>query len=159
MKKSVKKTAEKQARKAARPAAKKAKKAAVKPASRPQKAAPAEAFTKKEISEILARLSGMRKDIAKTVDDKKNLDMTEPEVGDSIDQAAQSLDKEILFELSDNERSMLDDIEAALRKLDNGTYGVCEHCKKRIEKKRLKALPPARYCMVCQSGAEKSRSR
>lgn len=147
-------------RKPAKPAAKKAKKTSAVKSRAPRaaaKAAPADAFTKKELSEIEARLSEMRGDITKAVDDKKNFDMTEPEVGDSIDQAAQSLDKEILFELSDNERSMLDNIEAAMRKLDNGTYGMCEHCKKRIEKKRLKALPAARYCMLCQSGSEKSR--
>ena len=83
--------------------------------------------------------------------------MGEPEVGDSIDQATQSLDKEILFELSDNERKMLGDIEAALRKMEKGTYGLCEHCKRTIEKKRIKALPSARYCMSCQSGSEKTR--
>jgi len=99
----------------------------------------------------------MRSDIAKTMNDKRTFDMMEPEVGDPIDQASQSLDKEILFELSDNERAMLDSIEAALRKIENGAYGICEHCKKRIEKKRLKALPPARYCLLCQSGTEKNR--
>ncbi|OGR50630.1 MAG: hypothetical protein A2049_10955 [Elusimicrobia bacterium GWA2_62_23] len=99
----------------------------------------------------------MKTDIAKNVEDKRNLDMGEPEVGDSIDQATQSLDKEILFELSDNERKMLGDIEAALRKMEKGTYGLCEHCKRTIEKKRIKALPSARYCMSCQSGSEKTR--
>ncbi|MBU2572773.1 MAG: TraR/DksA family transcriptional regulator [Elusimicrobia bacterium] len=167
-KKSVKKTGHK----AAKAAGQKAKKApAVKRRPAPRRSAAssrrstrplpkggaAEAFTKKEISEIQAELSEMRNDIAKAVDKKKALDMTEPEVGDSIDQAAQSLDKEILFELSDNERTMLDSIEAALRKIENGTYGVCEHCKKRIEKKRLKALPSARYCLLCQNGSERNR--
>ncbi|OGS05622.1 MAG: hypothetical protein A3J70_00130 [Elusimicrobia bacterium RIFCSPHIGHO2_02_FULL_61_10] len=99
----------------------------------------------------------MKTDIAKNVEDKKNLDLLEPEVGDSIDQATQSLDKEILFELSDNERKILRDIEAALRKMEKGTYGLCEHCKNIIEKKRIKALPSARYCMICQSGSEKNR--
>ncbi|MBI4802963.1 MAG: TraR/DksA family transcriptional regulator [Elusimicrobia bacterium] len=157
--KKAKKSAGKPIHKAAKAAVKKAKKApAVKRRPLPKGGA-AQAFTKKEISEIRARLSELRSDIAKTVGDKRALDMTEPEVGDSIDQAAQSLDKEILFELSDNERTMLDNIEAALRKIENGTYGVCEHCKKRIEKKRLSALPSARYCLLCQSGSEKNRIR
>lgn len=132
------------------------------PAARTAKAAPAkkqhgEALTKQELAEIAAGLNDMKADIAKNVEDKKNLDLLEPEVGDSIDQATQSLDKEILFELSDNERKILRDIEAALRKMEKGTYGLCEHCKNTIEKKRIKALPSARYCMVCQSGSEKNR--
>jgi DnaK suppressor protein len=114
-------------------------------------------FPQKELEEIKLKLGEMRENLSKNVEDKKNLDMLEPEVGDSIDQASQSLDKEILFELSDNERKTLDNIDAALRKMDNGVYGFCEHCKNQIEKKRLKALPSARYCLPCQSGAEKSR--
>ncbi|MDA8132070.1 MAG: TraR/DksA family transcriptional regulator [Elusimicrobia bacterium] len=100
----------------------------------------------------------MKTDISKNVEDKRNMDLLEPEVGDSIDQASQSLDKEILFELSDNERRILRDIDAALRKMEKGTYGLCEHCKKPIQKKRIKALPSARYCMACQSGSERSGS-
>ena len=52
---------------------------------------------------------------------------------------------------------MLGDIEAALRKMEKGTYGLCEHCKNGIEKKRIKALPSARYCITCQSGTELKR--
>lgn len=136
--------------------------AAKAPASKPAKpvqtkAAPAaETLTKAELAEIAANLTEMKIDIAKNVEDKKNLDLLEPEVGDSIDQATQSLDKEILFELSDNERKILRDIDAAIRKMEKGTYGQCEHCKKIIDKKRIKALPSARYCMACQSGSERS---
>ncbi len=161
MKKTVKKAAVKKApvKKAAKilsaphrpPAAKAAQ------ASAPKKTPASEALTKAELAEIASGLSEMKTDIAKNVEDKKNLDLLEPEVGDSIDQATQSLDKEILFELSDNERKILRDIEAALRKMEKGTYGLCEHCKNIIEKKRIKALPSARYCMTCQSGSEKNR--
>lgn len=151
MKKTTKKTVKKAAPKAAvkskpRPAA----------ARKPEPAGK-DTLTKAELSEISSKLYEMRTDIAKNVEDKKNLDLLEPEVGDSIDQATQSLDKEILFELSDNERKMLGDIDAALRKMEKGTYGLCEHCKRVIEKKRIKALPSARYCMACQSGSERSR--
>lgn len=122
-----------------------------------KKSRAAEALTRQELAEIAASLEQMKTGVSKNVEDKKNLDLLEPEVGDSIDQATQSLDKEILFELSDNERKILRDIEAALRKMEKGTYGLCEHCKNIIEKKRIKALPSARYCMTCQSGSEKNR--
>lgn len=159
------KTADKKTVRKAAPAAKPAGKTAARKAApakagkpAPQKSRQEEALTRSELAEIAASLSEMKADIAKNVEDKKNLDLLEPEVGDSIDQASQSLDKEILFELSDNERQILRDIDAALRKMEKGTYGLCEHCKKPIEKKRIKALPSARYCMVCQSGSEKSGS-
>jgi len=114
-------------------------------------------WIKKELENIKLKLDAMRESLSKNVEDKKTLDMLEPEVGDTIDQATQSLDKEILFELSDNERKMLDNIDASLRKMDNGIYGLCEHCKTPIERKRIKALPSARYCLPCQSGSEKNR--
>ncbi|HAH31043.1 MAG TPA: hypothetical protein DCL44_01875 [Elusimicrobia bacterium] len=114
-------------------------------------------LSKAEMDQLAHSLKAMKDSVSKTVEEKKKLDLPEPEVGDSIDQASQSLEKEILFELSDSEMGELGDIEAALRKIENGTYGVCEHCKRVIEKKRIKAIPSARYCLPCQSGSEKYR--
>jgi len=48
----------------------------------------------------------------------------------------------------------LEEINVALRKLDNGTYGLCETCGARIERARLEVLPQARHCMTCQSRQE-----
>lgn len=94
-----------------------------------------------------------RNDVLKIVRHKE-MDLVAQDVGDEADQAAQSLEKEMLFELSDNERNTLDNIEAALRKMEKNTYGLCENCRNPIGLKRLKALPYARYCIVCQSKAE-----
>jgi DnaK suppressor protein len=48
-------------------------------------------------------------------------------------------------------RETLDDVEHALAKLDDGTYGVCEDCGKPINPARLEAKPAARYCIDCAS--------
>ncbi len=76
------------------------------------------------------------------------------EVGDDIDIAQQTLGKEILHELSDTQRNLLDAIETAIEKIEKGEYGICEKCKKPIPKKRLKFLPWARYCIKCQINTE-----
>lgn len=112
-------------------------------------------FTNKQLALIKKHLLKKKEDIIKTVTEKKNLDILEPEVGDNIDTATHGLDKEMFFELSDNDRTMLDDIESALRKISNKTYGICELCRKPISKKRLKVLSSARYCLTCQSNSEK----
>lgn len=157
-KNTAKKITKKIAKKITKITAKKpAAKAAVKASPAKLQVHSREALTKQELADISAKLAEMKIDIAKNVEDKRNLDLIEPEVGDSIDQATQSLDKEILFELSDNERKMLGDVEGALRKMSKGSYGLCEHCKQHIEKKRIKALPSARYCISCQSGSERTR--
>ena len=51
----------------------------------------------------------------------------------------------------------LEDAQRALRKFDDGTFGICESCGTIIELARLEALPSARYCMRCQSRHEAKR--
>jgi len=48
-------------------------------------------------------------------------------------------------------KETLDDVERALRKLDDGTYGACEQCGTAIADARLEAMPTARLCMSCAS--------
>jgi RNA polymerase-binding transcription factor DksA len=45
-------------------------------------------------------------------------------------------------------------VDRALTKLDDGTYGICEHCGGRIDRARLEALPQAIYCLECQAKHE-----
>lgn len=108
-------------------------------------------LTAAKIKSIRAELVSMRDDILRavrkqTVDDVDN--------GDSVDQASQSIEKELMFELSDNERTTLDMIEAAIRKIDNGTYGRCEATQKAISRARLEAIPYARYSIAYQNQLE-----
>jgi DnaK suppressor protein len=48
----------------------------------------------------------------------------------------------------------LDDVNAALQRLDSGRFGDCERCGEAIALARLQALPQARLCLACQSAAE-----
>ncbi|WP_178338552.1 hypothetical protein, partial [Candidatus Avelusimicrobium facis] len=88
-----------------------------------------DALTAAEIKEIKKHLEELKADAEKRLKDKKNMDMPENEVGDPIDVASQSLDKEILFELSGNSHNTIGQIEAALRKIEKGIYGRCELCR------------------------------
>jgi RNA polymerase-binding protein DksA len=54
-----------------------------------------------------------------------------------------------------NSRLVLRQVQAALARLDNGTYGVCERCGKPIEPRRLEALPYATLCRSCQEESER----
>jgi len=55
--------------------------------------------------------------------------------------------------------SALAEIESALRRLDQGTYGTCERCAEPISWERLEVLPMAGLCTPCQWGAESDRAR
>ena len=98
-------------------------------------------------------LDKKREDILKMVKHKEE-NMSQGDVGDEADVASQTFERELLFEMEDSERIILDDIEAALRKIEKGEFGVCESCGKAITVQRLKAMPWARYCIACQSRTE-----
>jgi DnaK suppressor protein len=53
--------------------------------------------------------------------------------------------------LANNLRESLDEVEHALAKHDQGTYGLCENCGKAIASTRLEAMPTARLCIDCAS--------
>ncbi len=61
---------------------------------------------------------------------------------------------EMNLALKVHEQTKLNDIKLALKKIDNGTYGVCENCKKNINSERLEIMPAARFCMECQEDKE-----
>jgi DnaK suppressor protein len=98
-------------------------------------------------------LEKKRDDILKMV--THNEENLTRDVGDEADVASQTFERELLFEMEDGERVILDDIEAALRKIEKGEFGICESCRKGISVPRLKAMPWARYCISCQARAER----
>lgn len=54
-------------------------------------------------------------------------------------------------------KASLEEVERALAKFEDGTYGLCESCGARIDRARLEALPRVRYCLECQSRHEQTR--
>src|SRR5688572_5965462 len=101
----------------------------MKKAKTPKKKASVPSMKKSELGPIRKMLLEKREDILRSMRKTQELDQLR-DVGDEADQAGQSIEKELLFELSDNERTTLDQIEGALRKMDKGTYGMCESCRK-----------------------------
>ena len=75
-------------------------------------------------------------------------------IKDLGDQATTAYTREFLFELGNGDRRILKEVQAALRKIEDGSFGSCEHCGEAISDKRLEALPFARYCITCQRAAE-----
>jgi len=72
------------------------------------------------------------------------------------DYGTDEFEKDLEVGLSNSESKILEEINIALKKIQEGKYGICERCKKPISKERLKALPYARFCIKCQTEREKS---
>jgi RNA polymerase-binding protein DksA len=70
---------------------------------------------------------------------------------------AEESDHHVAFnlELLERDGSALREVDDALDRMDNGTYGRCESCEEWIPKMRLKVVPHARLCIECQRSAEK----
>jgi RNA polymerase-binding protein DksA len=60
----------------------------------------------------------------------------------------------VLSRLERRQRHELDEIEDALARLENGTFGLCESCGRAIPLARLRAMPAARRCLDCQKKME-----
>jgi DnaK suppressor protein len=74
---------------------------------------------------------------------------------DTYDLASEERDREINFILSDRERVKLKQIDDALERLDDGSYGICESCGLEIAEERLGAMPFSRLCRDCQESQER----
>lgn len=70
-----------------------------------------------------------------------------------------SFELETALHIASGESNRLADIEEALVRIAEGTFGVCEMCEKEIPVKRLEVFPAARNCVQCQEQIEKQKSR
>jgi DnaK suppressor protein len=52
--------------------------------------------------------------------------------------------------IRENERELLGEVEAALARIEQGTYGICTNCGQPIDEKRLEAIPWAALCITCE---------
>ena len=71
------------------------------------------------------------------------------------DEPAPDTDVERTLQLADAAAGRLVEVEAALERLDNGTYGTCEGCGELIAVERLEALPETRMCLDCRRESER----
>jgi len=80
---------------------------------------------------------------------------TEESTQDIADKAVSSYTREFLYSFNDTERSTLQQIDQALSRIGDGSYGLCLNCGSQMNEKRLTAIPWSRHCVECQELAEK----
>jgi DnaK suppressor protein len=73
---------------------------------------------------------------------------------DPTDRASMESDRSFTLRIRDRERKLIAKIEEALRRLEDGSYGVCEECGEKIGAARLKARPVTTLCIDCKSVQE-----
>jgi DnaK suppressor protein len=73
---------------------------------------------------------------------------------DPTDRASLETDRNFLLRVKDRERKLITKVKEALKRIDDGTYGVCELCGEDISEKRLEARPVTTCCIECKKEEE-----
>jgi DnaK suppressor protein len=107
---------------------------------------------KKQLEE---RQQMLRRAVTRTEVDGRTQD--DDSAQDIADRAASSYNKEFLFSQSNNDRQLLQMVDGALARIEDGTFGQCISCGNEINPKRLEAVPWTRYCIECQEKLEKGQ--
>ena len=101
---------------------------------------------------LLARREELLKTIARTQEEGRTAD-EDPTV-DLADKAANSYTKEFLFGMTNADRTNLNLIDEALKRIKADAFGVCANCQEEMQQKRLEAVPWAKHCIACQEKME-----
>jgi DnaK suppressor protein len=79
------------------------------------------------------------------------IELSDDGVKDTVDMSLMDVNKELALRLGERESQMIADIDQALLRIEEGSYGTCARCGKLIDERRLEALPTARYDANCQA--------
>jgi len=109
--------------------------------------------TLEEFRKILTdQLASLNQDADKTV-----ADMTEenPNFPDPTDRASVESDRNFELRIRDRERKLVHKIRQALKRIDDGEFGLCENCEEEIGTERLRARPVTTLCIDCKTEQER----
>ena len=101
---------------------------------------------------LLTRRDELVKTIVRTEEEGRQAD-DDPTV-DLADKAANSYTKEFLFGQTNSDRTILNLIDEALKRIRNNEYGLCANCQEELQQKRLEAVPWAKHCISCAEKKE-----
>lgn len=80
--------------------------------------------------------------------------VSQDDLPDETDLAASEINQNLVFKLRDRERLLLQKIDEALVRMDEGTFGTCLECEEPIEPRRLEARPVSTLCIACKEREE-----
>lgn len=103
-------------------------------------------------------LTELRRHARQVGDEQANaLEAADDGAKESADLALRDVISELALKLGERESRMIADIDQALLRIKEGSYGLCARCNQPIDDRRLEALPTARYDSTCQTAIESER--
>ena len=115
---------------------------------------------KNKLKHFQSLLENIRTEIVGDVEKAhRNIKSNEVEpMADISDDAASSYGRKLQGDLKEHEWVKLKQVEAALKKVGDGEFGICEQCRQEILKNRLEIMPYTEFCIQCLSEIEKHSS-
>ena len=122
-------------------------------------------FTKKELNDFKKLILNKKEEILEGIKhiSEDTLKKSQKEAAGDIssytyhmaDVATDTYDREFSLGLASTGREALYELDDAMKKIEDGIFGICEECKGGIAKNRLKVVPHARFCVKCQEKKER----
>jgi len=121
-------------------------------------ASSSKALNKKELKKFQELLEEKRKAVlerAREMLSIENMSLDTNDLPDEMDLASSEYLQSFEFRLRGREKSLLSKLDLALKKIEEGTFGICEICDEPIGKKRLEARPETTLCIKCKEDQER----
>jgi DnaK suppressor protein len=115
-------------------------------------------LSSKQVNFLKARLLEKRRQLLAKLETSREQELladSHASGDDMLDQALNLEDREASFQIAEIESAQVEQIDDAIERMQEGTYGVCEMCAEAIPAARLKALPSATLCIECKSAEER----
>ena len=106
-----------------------------------------------ELNKYKAMLEAKQEELSAVLRNRE--DIAIEKTPDAIDEVQLAGERELAIRNLDRESSLLRSVRSALRRIADGSYGVCLHCEEEIKPKRLDAVPWTKYCIRCQEAVDR----
>ncbi len=103
------------------------------------------------------RLTGTIQNIEQTTREESGRDHY-GDIASYAETGSDNFELQTALNIASGESDWIKEIDEALRRIEDGSYGTCDSCQETIPKKRLEAFPSARYCIKCQEEYERENS-
>ena len=110
-------------------------------------------MTKTELNKFKQILEAKQAELADIL--KRRDEIAIEKSPDAIDEVTRAAERELAIRNLDRESNLLRNVRAALRRINDASFGVCAHCEEDISPKRLAAVPWAPFCIRCQEAADR----
>src|SRR5499427_4240558 len=111
-------------------------------------------MTKSELKKFKETLEAKQAELEQSVRNRDGIAIEK--TPDALDEVQHASERELAIRNLDRESRLLRNVRAGLRRIDDGSFGVCLHCEEDISPRRLAAVPWTAFCIQCQEIADRN---